>query len=60
MRERLRNLASKLSENRLRIVGQVPQCADVRARLSDWLMRHDGLPVAKTPHVLAANREHCG
>ena len=60
MQERLRKLASQLSAGQLRIVGQVPESADVRTRLSDWLLRHDGLPVATTPHVLAANREHCG
>jgi len=60
MQERLRKLAAQLESGGLRVVGQVPDCADVRARLADWLTRHDGLPVAKTPHVLAAAREHCG
>jgi hypothetical protein len=53
MRHRLCDLAGRLDARRIAVVGQVPADADILGRVRQWLAAHDGLPIARTPHVRA-------
>ncbi len=60
MRGELAALATGLDDGSCRIVGQVPDGADVLARVRAWLAAHAEFQVATTPHVQAPTNEHCG
>jgi hypothetical protein len=60
LRDQLRELAAGLDEGRYGVVGQVPAQSDVLARVRAWLVAHDEIQVATTPHVQAPTSEHCG
>lgn len=51
MGERVHELMSELNSGALRIVGQVPDGADVLGRVRNWLTEHDGMTIAKSPHA---------
>ena len=47
----LRRLAGHLETDSFRMVGQVPEHADVMSRVRTWLARHDRWPIANSPRV---------
>jgi hypothetical protein len=51
MTHQLSELARQIEASELRVVGQVPEDADVLGRVARWLQSHDQITVAALPNV---------